>query len=389
MKNTYKTTKKRILFVTESLTRGGMETVLVSIANNLAAKDFDVTVLCYDPRDTLVPDLDAKINYIYKPRKEFRIMRKLPYIKRFYKSKNAVWEHRASARALHKYYVGNEKYDVEIGFYRGPSIKIISGSTNKKSKKLAWVHTDFKLCNPKSILGWFNNNEEVIAAYGKTDNIVCVSEKARESFIETIGHSEKTVAVYNMIPSEKILEKSREEAPLKRDKFTIVTIGRLIPDKCHDRLLSATKKLIDEGYDFDVWIVGGGVSENGLKNYCIENNLSNVTFTGMQANPYSYMKEADLFVLTSRREGFALVVPEAMACSLPVLSTECTGPTEILKNGQYGILVENSSDGVYRGIKSVLDNPDMLVPFVNKSEERYKDFDEEKIISEIISLFDN
>ena len=175
MKKSENKTKKRILFVTESLARGGMETVLVSIANNLAEKDFDVTLLCYDPRDNLVPDLNPKVRYIYKPRKEFKVMRKLPYIKRFYKYKNAVWEHRASAKTLYKYYVGNEKYDVEIGFLRGSPIKIISGSTNKKSKKLAWVHTDFRLCNPKSILGWFNGNEEVAAAYNKMDKVVCVS----------------------------------------------------------------------------------------------------------------------------------------------------------------------------------------------------------------------
>ena len=190
-----------------------------------------------------------------------------------------------------------------------------------------------------------------------------------------------------MIPSKKIIEKSKEDSPLKKEKFTVITVGRLITDKRQDRLLTATKRLVEEGYDFNVWIVGGGVSENELKKYCDDNNLSNVTFTGMQSNPYSYMKEADLFVLTSYREGFALVIPEAMACGLPVLSTACTGPTEILKNGEYGILVDNSSEGVYEGIKSVLDNPEVLAPLIRKSEERYKDFDEEKIIGEIIDLF--
>ncbi len=388
MKNADKITKKRILFVTESLARGGMETVLVSIANCLAEKGFDVTILCYDPRNELVSDLSSDVRYIYKPRKEFPILQKTPYIKRFYTYKKAVWEHRTSARSLYKYYVGNKNYDVEIGFYRGPSIKIVSGSTNKKSKKLAWVHTDLRLCNPKTILGWFNNIEDVKTAYSKMNGIVCVSEQAKQSFIETIGHPEKAKTVYNLIPSERIIEKSNEVPPLKRKKFTLITVGRLIPDKRQDRLLSATKRLRNEGYDFDVWIVGGGVSENELKKYCSENNLDNVVFTGMQSNPYSYMKEADLFVLTSRREGFALVVPEAMACGLPILSTACTGPTEILNNGEYGILVENSSEGIYGGIKAVLDNPESLKHFKEKSKRRFSDFDKEKIIREIIALFD-
>ena len=379
--------KKRILFVTQSLARGGMEVVLVNIANNLSKKGIDVTILCYESTDCLVPDLNDNIRYIYKPRRDFPVLRKIPYIKRFFKYRKAVWEHRTSAKNLYKYYVGKEKYDVEIGFIRGPSIKIVSGSTNKKSKKIAWVHTDFKLCNPQSITSWFNSLEEAKTAYSKMDSIICVSDKAKQSFNEVIGLKEKTKTVYNLIPAKSVTEKSYEEIPIKKEKFTIITVGRLIPDKRHDRLLSATKKLVDEGYDFDVWIVGSGRHENELKKYCKENKLDNIIFTGMQANPYSYMRNADLFVLTSCREGFALVIPEAMACGLPVLSTACTGPTEILNNGEFGILVENSSEGVYTGIKNILDNKAILENLKIKSQERYMDFDEETIIKEIIALF--
>ncbi len=379
---------KKILFVTESLTCGGMETVLVTISNILANMDYDVTIICYDPRSELVSELNKKIHYIYKPRKEFPVMQKFPHIRRYFNYRKAVWEHRVSSKRLYKYYVGNKKYDVEIGFFRGPSIKIVSGSTNKKSKKLAWVHTDFKLCNPKSITSWFNNMEEVKTAYGKMNNIVCVSDKARESFNEVIGLKEKSTTVYNLIPSNKIIEKSFEEIPLKKNKFTLITVGRLIPDKRHDRLLSATKKLNEQGYNFDVWIVGYGPCENELKKYCEDNKIENVFFTGIQSNPYSYMRNADLFVLTSYREGFPLVIPEAMACGLPVLSTSCTGPTEALKNGKYGILVDNSSEGVYNGIKNILDNKEILRDYRKKSQERYMDFDEETIIKEIIALFE-
>ncbi len=387
MKKTNKEKDKKILFVTESLSRGGMETVLVNIANKLYEKGFNITILCYDERNDLLPELNHKVRYIYKPRKNFAILRKVPYIKRFFNYKKAVWEHRTSAKNLYKYYVGKEKFDVEIGFNRGPSIKIVSGSTNKKSKKLAWVHTDFKLCNPKSITSWFNNIDEAKLAYEKMDNIVCVSDKARESFNDVIGLKEKTTRVYNLIPSKKIIEKSFDNIPLVKNKFTIVTVGRLIPDKRQDRLLSATKKLTDEGYDFDVWIVGTGRHKNELKKYCDDNKIKNVFFTGMQSNPYSYMRNADLFVLTSYREGFALVIPEAMACGLPVLSTACTGPTEILDNGEFGILVDNSSEGVYNGIKNILDNKEILETLKKKSQERYMDFDEKTIVNEIISLF--
>lgn len=389
MKNTNKNNSgKRVLFVTESLGRGGMERVLVDIANVLVKRDFEVTLLCYDPRVDLKNELDERVDYIYKPRKEFKILRKIPYVRRWYKEKKYVWEHRASAKKLYKYYVGKRKFDVEVGFYRGPSIKIVSGSTNKHSKKFAWVHTDFELCNKKGILGWFNNDEEVKAAYGKMDKIVCVSDKAVQSFVNVIGHADKTMRIYNLIHSARILEKSKEECPLEKKRFTIVTVGRLIPDKRFDRLLSATKTLNEEGFEFDVWIVGGGVHECELKSFAKSNELDNVTFVGLSDNPYKYIKEADLFVLTSYREGFALVVPEAMACGLPVLSTACTGPVEILDDGKYGILVENSSEGILNGLRAVLKDKTVLQYYKNKSKERCICFDEDAIIGEIISVFE-
>lgn len=382
-----KNEKKRVLFVTESLTRGGMETVLVTISNALIKRGYDVTILCYNPIDDLRRDLNPAVRYIYKPRREFKCMNRIPHIRRYYNFRKAAWEHRVSPSTLYKYYVGNEKYDIEIGFYRGPSIKIISGSTNKESIKIAWVHTDFKLCDIRTVVGWFNNLDEAKKAYGKMDRIVCVSDQAKNSFSDVIGHKDKTVTVYNMISTSKIEKLKAEPCPIKKKRFTFVTVGRLIPDKRQDRILTAAKKLSDEGYQFDVWIIGGGRSESELKDYCKTHYLDNVYFMGMQNNPYMYLKEADMFVLSSFREGFAIVIPEAMACGLPVLSTRCAGPTEILNNGEYGMLVDNSSVGIYTGIKKVLDNPTIIHYFKQQSDIRYKHFDVEIIVKEIIDIF--
>lgn len=379
--------KKRVLFVTESLARGGMETVLVTIANALVKRGYDVTILCYNPIDELRGDLNPSVRYIYKPRREFKVMNRIPHIRRYYNYRKAAWEHRVSPSTLYKYYVGNEKYDVEIGFYRGPSIKIISGSTNKESIKIAWVHTDFKLCDMRTVVGWFNNLDEAKKAYGKMDRIVCVSDQAKNSFSDVIGHKDKTATVYNMISTSKIEKLKTEPCPIKKRRFTFVTVGRLIPDKRQDRILIATKRLCDEGYQFDVWIVGGGRSEDALKNYCITNHLDNVVFIGMQDNPYKYLCQADVFVLSSYREGFAIVIPEAMACGLPVLSTKCTGPTEILNDGEYGILVENTDDGVYKGMKELLDNRESLPNYKRQSLKRYYYYEDDIVIKDIINLF--
>lgn len=85
----------------------------------------------------------------------------------------------------------------------------------------------------------------------------------------------------------------------------------------------------------------------------IENNLTDTfTFLGYRDNPYKYVKKADLYVCSSRREGFSTAVTEALIVGTPVVSTNCSGAYELLgKNNEYGIVTENNEDALYEGIK--------------------------------------
>lgn len=135
---------KKILFILPSLKLGGLERVQVSIANMLSDNGYDVTVMVFNPVFDIKDELSDKVRFIYKPPKK-HFGSKIPYIRHtLYDS--GLWETRASARQLYKYYVGKEKYDVEIAFFRGRAVKIISGSDNPDSKKLAWVHSDYTKC---------------------------------------------------------------------------------------------------------------------------------------------------------------------------------------------------------------------------------------------------
>ena len=150
------------------------------------------------------------------------------------------------------------------------------------------------------------------------------------------------------------------------------------------------KRLNDEGYQFDLWILGTGNMidyEVMIRKYVENNTLSNVLFMGRQANPYCFMAQADLYMCTSHIEGFSIAIAEAMACGLPVISTRCTGPTEILEDGKYGIMIDCNENEIYNALKDVLTNPNILTPYKEKSLHRSKDFSEERIIEEITKLF--
>lgn len=375
---------KKILFILPWLALGGLERVQVTIANALAQKGYDVTVMVLEDRLDLKDELDARVNLVYKPYKPHKIMSRIPYIRhKFYDS--GMWETRASAQKLYKYYVGKEKYDVEIGFFRGLSVKIISGSTNKTARKLAWVHSDFKHCG--GVTNNFKNIKETKAAYCKFNKIVCVSKRAEESFNEVIGLKDKTMTIYNMLPTEYILSKAKEPIEIKKDKFTILSVGHLVEQKGFDRLLEAVKRLNQDGLSFDLWLIGYGEDEAKLKKYAADNGLSNVKFLGYEKNPYKYMRAADLYVCSSRFEGFNLTVAEALFLETPVLSTDCTGPAEILGGGEYGLLVDNSDDGLYNGIYGILKDKALFNNLIGKAILRKPFFDKKNILNQIECLF--
>lgn len=383
---------KKILFVASSLGVGGMERVLVDISNALVKRNYDVTIITYEKvcGDSYIDDLDSRVHFVYKPHRSFPFLSRIPYIHRYYDSKKKNWETRTSSEKLYRYYVGTkEKYDVEIAFCRGPAVKIISGSTNKSSKKYTWVHNDYTLVDPETITRFFINMETTKRAYQVFNKIIAVSEEARRKFVEVIGYEEKTMTIYNMLDIESIQKKTNMPCPEKKTVFTIISVARIIPAKGYDTLLKAIKRLNDDGLKIELWLVGtrfGGKYDQQLDEYITDNHLANVKLLGRQINPYCYMSQADVYICSSWREGFSISVAEAMCCGLPVISTNCTGPSEILNNGEYGILIDYDENDMYLALKRVLENPELLIEYRRKSLERSKYFSSDRIINEIIKL---
>ena len=84
-----------------------------------------------------------------------------------------------------------------------------------------------------------------------------------------------------------------------------------------------------------------------------------VHLVGFKENPYSYLKAADLFVCSSRGEGFSLVVAEAMTLGIPILTVNCSGPEELSNKGEFAMLVENTDQALFEGLKQMIINNDL------------------------------
>lgn len=378
---------KKVLFILPSLGIGGMERVLVTIANKLVQNSYDVTVMILSPIEDMKDELDDKVHFFYKPPKQ-HIGNRIPYIRHKYYD-DGMWETRTSAKQLYDYYVGNDRYDVEIAFFRGMPVKIISGSSNTKATHLAWVHNDFR-----HAVGYLNNFvslKQVFDAYKSMDHVICVSKEAGEGFREAIGNTDNLVTVYNLLPVDEIRKKAdlTPDVKTKRSRFHIVLVARLLDSaKGQKRMINVVHRLREEGRDVSLALVGGGQDEQMLRKLVHDYNAEDyVTITGSQTNPYPHIKEADLLVCASYFEGYNLTVAEALILGVPVLSTDCTGPNEILDHGKYGMIVENSEEGLYNGLRQFVDSQDLLKKYKEKAMNRYAFFDEDPIMRQVWKLF--
>lgn len=380
---------KRLLIVAGKIYGGGAERVLVDLINGLDESEYDVTLYTMTKENFEKSGISRAVDYrtVYADDSDFSGFKRL--LNKFRnKMLNAVYS-RCNASAFYKRAIKG-KYDIELAAIEGYTTRIVAGSTNPDSRKIAWLHTDLE-ANHWSKLA-FRNDAEEAQAYKSFDNVICVTERVRQILAQKFGNDIKTTIISNPIKKDKILAMSQNgecEISKKADTLRAFFLGRLQEEKGADRLLEAHKKLIDEGKKLELIMVGDGCDMDKLRSYVQKNELENsVHMLGYLDNPYPYMKTADLFVCPSRAEGFGLVLVEAMILDLPVMSTDCVGPREILDDGNYGMIVENSVDGIYNGIKEFAENPSLLSKYSALSVQRRDDYGYDKSIGEFKNTFE-
>lgn len=330
--------KKKILFLIESLGGGGAEKVLTTVMRHIDKERYDVSVLAICGGGKYEAEVTSCVNYscLLNRADSYRGMSKLYYIL-IYK---LIYEW-LPAWLVYLLFVP-KGFDVEVAFVEGFATKVLAASSNKQAKKFAWVHVDL-IQRPWTIQnGIFKNVGDERRAYLNYDKVVCVSNSVEKVMIDNYGLS-STITIYNPLDVLSIKQSGKEKSSYVVDhsKFNIVSVGRLAKEKGYDLLLPIIKNVKDVHPDVHLWLIGMGVEEISLKRQAADLGIEdNVTFTGFLKNPYSLMSQMDLFVCSSRAEGFSLVIAEAMILGLPVVSTNCSGPNELLSGGKYGILCE-------------------------------------------------
>ena len=380
---------KKIMFMINSLNGGGAEKVLQTLLANLDYHKYDVTLYSLHRENIAELDYPSQIHY------------KVVFDR--YSGKNALWRRvrEFTGKVKGKLFTivpsklfyalfFREKYDVEIAFIEGESTKIISGSTNRQSEKYAWIHVDLQR-NPWTDF-LYQSVEDERAHYEAFDKILCVSESVRSAFLSKYGVSpEKTAIQYNPIDRSEILRKAQLPCEVVgRTVFRMIAVGRLVNQKGFDRLIKIAAKLRDDGFQFELMILGEGEDRSMLEELIRERNLENVVYLlGFRINPYSIMATGDLLVCSSRSEGFSTVVTEGVILGLPVVSTDCAGIRELFGPAQCGVITENNSKDLYAALKEVLTAPQQLQSFREEAAKRGEYFSLPNAMRSIENILDN
>jgi len=194
--------------------------------------------------------------------------------------------------------------------------------------------------------------------YPQSEKIIANTKDTANDILKHINvPKEKVVVINNPLVNERITKLSKEPInDLKYSKITkprIISVGRLVYQKNYEFLIKCFKQVKKTLPEASLIILGTGPLKNQLITLVKELDLDNeVHFLGFVNNPYKYLKNSDVFVLSSFFEGFGNVLVEALAVGLPIVSTDCPGgPREILDNGNYGTLVPlNNVDAMTNAI---------------------------------------
>lgn len=373
--------KKRVLVLFIHNHIGGAMTALVNFVNALDPERYDVDLLFYeirgdvegiDPRVHILPQgkagshLGAKLrspaycaaflrSLYYKRVKRNKLLRDQLLSRqgcRFSRPLDAHYDIAVSFELCWPFYYMNRRVDADL--------------------KLVWHHNDYHSIGYR--FNWDRRD------FDRVDAQVFVSCQCMEKFVKLHPqYRGKCFFMPNIMAKAPILARAEAEkvalpfAPV-RPGITFVTVARMeFVTKGLDRMIPILCRLREDGLiDRIRWLViGGGRDAEAFDQLIQKNNLHQVVFPiGMQENPLPYLKLADAFLLPSRNEGKPIVVTEAQILGLVPVVTNYTSATEQIESGVDGLILENTDEELYRGLKELLLHPERLEPLRNALRQR-------------------
>ena len=367
--------RKRLLFVISSFFGGGAEMVLVHMINYFHRQGYSMELVVFDDYldyCQLIPK-DIPVHGLHKKNKLefFRIVSDLRSIIKQYQP-DAI---------------------ISLMCYTNIVSVLASRFIRKNMKLILCEHTFLPMLlkgTPfQAVKRWLISH-----TYNRADWVVGVSQSIRSMLVRDFHlNSEKTLCIHNSIPIDEINHKAAEaiDHPFFLGGHVIlVSVGRFVPEKRFDRLLRAFATVCHERGDVVLIIIGEGGLRPELEKLTQSLGIANrVDFVGFKTNPFAWMSKADLFVLSSDVEGLPMALLEAMACGIPVVSTNCcSGPNELIDERVNGLLTKLDDGALSDAILRLLNDPQTLKRYQAGARQRAATFDIANIMAKYEALLD-
>lgn len=363
--------KKKLLFVMNNMNCGGAEQALLSLLKTMDYSRYDVDLYLFKHEGMFLSRLPDEVQLLPEPsgysyfdmsvkQAVLSCMRggmprlaiarlKAGYL--FRAEKNAarreqrMWKH--LSQALPEL---NKEYDAAIGYLeKSPAYYVIEKV--RARTKIGFIHNDYNKLGMDARMD--------IPYFKQLDLIVTVSEQCVRILQDNFPQfTDKIKLMHNIISPKAIIDLSLAEQPPKKEGLTIVSVGRLNPQKGFEIAVEACARLVEDGYPIRWYIIGEGMERGRLEQLIAAKGLEQaVILTGAMENPYPYMKHCDIYVQTSLFEGRCLTVTEAKILHKPIVSTNFTVIYDQLTHEENGLIVGMNGAEVYEGIKRLLDDP--------------------------------
>ena len=390
---------QKIIITYPAMVIGGSTTSLLSILNRLDYKKYDVDLLLNNNSGELLNQIPSEVNLLEQARKFsdnrkewFHRMFNIKYLLNYIISKLiSIYtriplqgaQYLSSKECVFVYRDIINEYDLAISFLEGPCTKFTAKHINAR-KKIAWVHINYEdtKLNPKYDLPY----------YSIFDKIVLVSQDCQDAFNRKFPSlTTKTCFIENILSTEYIKNRGNISINLNINNnfLNIVTICRIaFQSKGLDRVIEAFVKLKnDDKLKNVIWhVIGDGNDLPIFREMIKKNNLSEfIILYGKQTNPIPYLKGMDIFLLPSRFEGKPMAVTEAFMMGVPVVATEYSSAHEQIRDGVDGKIIDNSTEGIYEGIKWLLENRKIIIEWKNNVLKKdYSNTEEMKKVNTLI-----
>lgn len=360
-----KNNKKKIIFVSQALWIGGIETALVNLINRLDYDKYDVTCLVTQNYLDMAERLTKNCRLIVADRRSLVTFTSPYKFKRLYdileepqgatRFRRFLWHimnilFKALENHLYSDYIKkqmkDELFDTAV-IYSDRVAEITVKAINAKRYLMFYHH------------GAMRKEYHDYYGYKKSDKIISVSENIAEKLkVYRKKYAKKIVTVNNVIDIDSIIEKSKESIEnglFSENNFNIVSCGRFAKEKGFDLAVEACRLLVENNHKNINWIfIGDGPQRESIEKQIALYGLENyIKLIGMKKNPYPYIARADLFVQPSRVEAFGLTIAEAMVLGVPVLSTQTDGAKEIFAVKDNGSLCKVSGEDIFKGVQKL------------------------------------